>query len=158
VTDTEDRAIPGGWRPLIGQKALVTGANSGIGRAVALALAAAGADVGVNYVVHPEEAAEGVNEIEALGRDAAAVMADVSSEDQVIAMYRAMTERFGRIDILVANAGVQRDAPFIEMSLAQWNTVIAVNLTGQFLCCREAVRAMARQGVVAGVSKAAGKI
>jgi glucose 1-dehydrogenase len=158
VTDTEDRTTPGGWRPLIGQKALVTGANSGIGRAVALALAAAGADVGVNYVVHPEEAAEVVNEIEALGRDAAALMADVSSEDQVIAMYRAMTERFGRIDILVANAGVQRDAPFIEMSLAQWNTVIAVNLTGQFLCCREAVRAMARQGVVAGVSKAAGKI
>ena len=158
MTDTEDRATPGGWRPLIGQKALVTGANSGIGRAVALALAAAGADVGVNYVVHPEEAAEMVDEIQALGRDSAALMADVSSEDQVIAMYRAMTERFGRIDILVANAGVQRDAPFVDMSLAQWNTVIGINLTGQFLCCREAVRAMARQGVVAGVSKAAGKI
>lgn len=158
MTDTEDRATPGGWRPLIGQKALVTGANSGIGRAVALALAAAGADVGVNYVVHPEEAAEVVDEIQALGRDSAALMADVSSEDQVIAMYRAMTERFGRIDILVANAGVQRDAPFVDMSLAQWNTVIGINLTGQFLCCREAVRAMARQGVVAGVSKAAGKI
>lgn len=158
MTDTEDRATPGGWRLLIGQKALVTGANSGIGRAVALALAAAGADVGVNYVVHPEEAAEVVDEIQALGRDSAALMADVSSEDQVIAMYRAMTERFGRIDILVANAGVQRDAPFVDMSLAQWNTVIGINLTGQFLCCREAVRAMARQGVVAGVSKAAGKI
>ena len=147
-----------GWNPLSGQKALVTGANSGIGRAVALGLGTAGADVGVNYVTGPEAADAVVEEIRGSGTDAVALQADVSDEDQVIAMYRQFVERFGHIDILVANAGVQRDAPFIDMTLADWNTVIAINLTGQFLCCREAVRAMARQGVVAGVSKAAGKI
>ena len=146
------------WRPLQAQKALVTGANSGIGRAVALGLGMAGADVGVNYVSGPETATEVVEEIRKSGTDAIALQADVSDENQVVAMYRQFVERFGRLDILVANAGVQRDAHFIDMTLADWNTVIAINLTGQFLCCREAVRAMARQGVLAGVSKAAGKI
>ena len=146
------------WRPLLCQKALVTGANSGIGRAVALALAQAGADVAVNYVVRPEEADEVVAEIGKFGRDAVALKADVSAEDEVVAMFRSLQERFGRIDILVANAGVQRDARFIDMTLAQWNSVVAINLTGQFLCCRETVRAMSHQGVVPGVSKAAGKI
>jgi glucose 1-dehydrogenase len=158
VTEAKGKAESGSWQPLLGQKALVTGANSGIGRAVAIALAEAGADVAVNYVVRPEEAAEVVEEIRKLGRDAVALQADVSAEDQVAAMFGAMIERFGRVDILVANAGVQRDARFADMTLAEWNTVIAINLTGQFLCCREAVRAMTRQGVVAGVSKAAGKI
>jgi glucose 1-dehydrogenase len=148
----------GGWHPLRGQKALVTGANSGIGRAVALGLGTAGADIGVNYVTHPEAADAVVEEIRKSGREAVALQADVSDEYQVIAMYRQFIERFGRIDIFVANAGVQRDAAFIDMTLADWNTVIAINLTGQFLCCREAVRAMARQGVVSSVSKAAGKI
>jgi glucose 1-dehydrogenase len=158
VTDTQGKAGSGRWQPLLGQKALVTGANSGIGRAVALSLAQAGADVAVNYVVRPEEADEVVGEIKKLGRDAVALKADVSAEDQVVAMFRAMSERWGRVDILVANAGVQRDARFADMTLAEWNTVIAINLTGQFLCCREAVRTMSRQGVFAGVSKAAGKI
>jgi len=158
VTEAKGKAGSGSWQPLLGQKALVTGANSGIGRAVAIALAEAGADVAVNYVVRPEEAAEVVEEIRKLGRDAVALQADVSAEDQVVAMFGAMIERFGRADILVANAGVQRDARFADMTLAEWNAVIAINLTGQFLCCREAVRAMTRQGVVAGVSKAAGKI
>ena len=158
MTDAKATPAPADWRPLLGQKALVTGANSGIGRAVALALARAGADVAVNYVVRPEEAEEVVAELRKLGRDAVALKADVSSEDAVVAMFRAIGEQFGRIDILVANAGVQRDARFIDMTLAQWSAVMAINLTGQFLCCREAVRAMSRQGVVAGVSKAAGKI
>ena len=143
---------------LDGQKALVTGANSGIGRAVALGLGAAGAEVGVNYVIGTEAAAVVVEEIRSSGTDAIALQADVSDEDQVIAMYRQFLERFGHIDILIANAGVQRDSHFIDMTLADWNTVIAINLTGQFLCCREAVRAMSRQGVIDGVSKAAGKI
>jgi len=147
-----------GWRPLQGQKALVTGANSGIGSAVALALGAAGADVGVNYVSRPEAADAVVEQIRKAGTDAIALEADVSNEDQVVAMFRKAIEHFGRLDILVANAGVQRDAPFVDMTLADWNTVIAINLTGQFLCCREAVRAMSRQGVTEGVSKAAGKI
>jgi glucose 1-dehydrogenase len=147
-----------GWRPLQGQKALVTGANSGIGSAVALALGAAGADVGVNYVSRPEAADAVVEQIRKAGTDAIALEADVSNEDQVVAMFRNVIERFGRLDILVANAGVQRDAPFVDMTLADWNTVIAINLTGQFLCCREAVRAMSQRGVTDGVSKAAGKI
>ncbi len=147
-----------GWRPLQGQKALVTGANSGIGSAVALALGAAGADVGVNYVSRPEAADAVVEQIRKAGTDAIALEADVSNEDQVVAMFRKAIEHFGRLDILVANAGVQRDAPFVDMTLADWNTVIAINLTGQFLCCREAVRAMSQRGVTDGVSKAAGKI
>ena len=158
MTEAKPNPAPADWRPLLGQKALVTGANSGIGRAVALALAQAGADVAVNYVVRPEEADEVVAELRKFGRDGVALKADVSAEDEVVAMFRAMGERFGSIDILVANAGVQRDARFIDMTLAQWSAVMAINLTGQFLCCREAVRAMSRQGVVAGVSKAAGKI
>jgi glucose 1-dehydrogenase len=135
-----------GWRPLQGQKALVTGANSGIGSAVALALGAAGADVGVNYVSRPEAADAVVEQIRKAGTDAIALEADVSNEDQVVAMFRNVIEHFGRLDILVANAGVQRDAPFVDMTLADWNTVIAINLTGQFLCCREAVRAMSQRG------------
>ena len=115
---------------LAGQKALVTGANSGIGRATAVALGKAGADVVVNYVVKPEEADEVVGEIEAAGGHALALRADVSQEDQVQAMFASMLDRLGTIDILVNNAGLQRDAPFEEMSLEQWNTVIGVNLTG----------------------------
>ena len=141
-----------------GQKALVTGANSGIGRAVALALGGAGADVGVNYVTRPEDAEAVVAEIRESGADALALEADVANEDQVVAMFRTAVEHFGRLDILVANAGVQRDAHFVDMTLKDWSTVIAINLTGQFLCCREAVRAMSYQGVTPEVSNAAGKI
>lgn len=158
MTTATEMPQPAGWRPLRGQKALVTGANSGIGRAVAVALAAAGADVGVNYVVRPDDADAAVAEIKALAADAVALKADVSREDQVVAMFGQFVGHFGRIDILVANAGVQRDARLVDMTLADWNTVIGINLTGQFLCCREAVRAMSRQGVQPGISKAAGKI
>jgi glucose 1-dehydrogenase len=158
VTASTENARKKDWRPLQGQKALVTGANSGIGRAVALALGGAGADVGVNYVTRPEDAEAVVAEIRESGTNALALEADVSNEDQVVAMFRAAVEHFGRLDILVANAGVQRDAHFVDMTLKDWSTVIAINLTGQFLCCREAVRAMAHQGVTSEVSKAAGKI
>jgi glucose 1-dehydrogenase len=158
VTASTENARKKDWRPLQGQKALVTGANSGIGRAVALALGAAGADVGVNYVTRPEEAEAVVAEIRESGTNALALEADVSNEDQVVAMFRAAVEHFGRLDILVANAGIQRDAHFVDMTLKDWSTVIAINLTGQFLCCREAVRAMAHQGVTPEVSNAAGKI
>ena len=143
---------------LAGQKALVTGANSGIGRAVALALGQAGADVAVNYVVNPGEAEEVVAEIRHGGANAIAVRADVSDEGQVRAMFERTIAEFGTIDVLVANAGLQRDAPIDEMTLEQWNKVIAVNLTGQFLCCREAIREFKRRGVRPEVSCAAGKI
>src|SRR6516165_4527776 len=145
-------------RVLKGQKALVTGASSGIGKAIAIALGAAGADVLVNYVAAPESAQEVVAEIEKRGSRAIAIRADISKEDQVEAMFKAMFEACGTIDILVNNAGLQQDAPFHEMTLAQWNKVIGVNLTGQFLCAREAVREFLRRGVHPEVSCAAGKI
>jgi glucose 1-dehydrogenase len=143
---------------LRGQRALVTGANSGIGRAVAIALGQAGADVVVNYVAGDEAAQAVVAEIQAAGAKALAIKADVSSEDQVGAMFKEMIAEFGTIDILVNNAGLQRDSSFAKMTLEQWNTVIGINLTGQFLCAREAVREFLRRGVVPEVSSAAGKI
>src|SRR5215468_283125 len=150
-----DAPIP---RPLIGQKALVTGANSGIGRAVAIGLGEAGADVVVNYVAGDDRAQEVVRAIEQHGVKAYAHHADVSDETQVGDMFSTMVQRLGTIDILVNNAGLQRDAPLQEMTLAQWNTVISVNLTGQFLCARAAIVEFLRRGVVKNVSVAAGKI
>lgn len=143
---------------LSGQRALVTGANSGIGQAIAIALGRAGVDVLVNYVRGRDAAENVVSEIKASGSKAFAFEADVSQESEVTAMFKAMLEAFGTIDILVNNAGLQQDAPFTEMTLKQWNTVIGVNLTGQFLCSREAVREFRRRGVVPEISCAAGKI
>ena len=143
---------------LNGQKALVTGANSGIGRGVAVGLAQAGADVVVNYVAGDDAANAVVAEIQQLGVNAFAHKADVSSEDQVAEMFKVMLQQFGTIDILINNAGLQRDAAFASMSLQNWNTVLNVNLTGQFLCAREAIREFLRRGVVPSVSCAAGKI
>lgn len=143
---------------LAGQKALVTGANSGIGKATAIALGRAGADVVVNYVAGADAARQVVDEITGFGVRAYAHEADVSDEDQVVAMVARMVEEFGTIDIMVANAGLQRDAPLAQMSLAQWQKVIDVNLTGQFLCAREAAKEFVRRGVVPEVSKSAGKI
>lgn len=145
-------------RLLQGQKALVTGANSGIGKAVAIALGQAGADVVVNYVRDNASANEVVKIISNAGARAIAIQADVSQESQVQAMFGKMLQEFGTVDILVNNAGLQKDAPLEEMTLAQWNTVIGVNLTGQFLCAREAVREFKRRGVVKEVSVSAGKI
>jgi glucose 1-dehydrogenase len=143
---------------LKGQKALVTGANSGIGRAVAIALGEAGADVVVNYVRGDEAAKETVDTIKATGSKAIAVLADISKEDQVQAMFKKMMDEFGTIDILVNNAGLQQDAALEAMTLQQWNTVIGINLTGQFLCAREAAKEFKRRGVKPEVSVAAGKI
>ena len=145
-------------RTLAGQKALVTGANSGIGKGVAIALGKAGADVVVTYVARPEQAEEVVAAIRDEGGSAYAHQADVSQEDQVQAMFERMLDQLGAIDILVNNAGLQRDARLEDMSLKDWNTVIGVNLTGQFLCAREAVKEFKRRGVYLEVSCAAGKI
>jgi glucose 1-dehydrogenase len=143
---------------LKGQAALVTAANSGIGRGVALALANDGANVVVNFVTHPETAGEVVNEIKKNGGTAIALQADVSKEDQVQGMFREMCKAFGTIDILVANAGIQKDSNFEDMTLADWNMVLDINLTGQFLCAREAVREFIRRGMVKERSLALGKI
>jgi glucose 1-dehydrogenase len=143
---------------LKGQKAIVTGANSGIGKAVAIALGQAGADVVVNYVRGEDAASQVVSAISGFGVRAIAIEADVSNEDQVVAMFKQTIGEFGTVDILVNNAGLQQDSPFDQMTLQQWNTVIGINLTGQFLCAREAVREFKRRGVVPSVSKSAGKI
>ena len=145
-------------KPLKGQKALVTGANSGIGEGVARYLAAAGASVAINYVAHPEAAQAIIADITAAGGEAIALQADVSNEAQVQAMFAQMIQQWGTIDILVNNAGLQKDAAFADMTLDQWNTVINVNLTGQFLCAREAVREFLKRGVKPEISAAAGKI
>ena len=143
---------------LKGQKALVTGANSGIGKGIAVALGEAGADVVVNYVRDEPAANEVVEDIRRCGSKAYAHGADVSNEPQVVEMFQKMFKEFGAIDILINNAGLQKDAPFDQMTLDQWNFVIAVNLTGQFLCAREAVRHFKSRGVVKDISCAAGKI
>ncbi len=155
----ERRNEPGPTGPrLDGQVALVTGGSSGIGKGVALALAEAGADVAVNYRGGKTGADEVVSEIQRSGRRAIAVQADVSDEASVGEMFQALLAEFDRIDILVNNAGIQMDANIEDMTLTQWQTVIGVNLTGQFLCAREAVRQFKEQGVPREISCAAGKI
>jgi glucose 1-dehydrogenase len=158
ATLQQDTSGTGIQRPLAGQTALVTGAASGIGAGVARALAAAGASVAVNYVAGAEQAEAVVGEIRDAGGTAMAVRADVSREDDVQAMFRATLEAWDGLDILVSNAGIQKDAAVTEMTLAQWNAVLGVNLTGTFLCAREAARTMIRRGIRPGVSRAAGKI
>ena len=142
---------------LSGQTALVTGASSGIGAATAVALAQAGARVGVNYLDRRESAEEIAEHIIKAGGHAVVLAADVSKEDDVRRMFSQLIDAFGRLDILIANAGLQRDAPVTEMTLEQWRTVIDVNLTGQFLCAREAIRQFLAQEA-SSRSKARGKI
>ncbi|HVZ72741.1 MAG TPA: SDR family oxidoreductase [Polyangia bacterium] len=143
---------------LAGQKAIVTGANSGIGKAIAIALGHAGADVVVNYVSREEEAIKVAEEIGRCGARALPVRADVSKEAEVQAMFARAIDAFGTIDVVVNNAGLQKDAPLTEMSVEAWDLVMNVNLKGQFLCAREAVRTFKRQGVRREISSAAGKI
>jgi glucose 1-dehydrogenase len=145
-------------KPLARQKALVTGANSGIGQGVAIALGRAGAGVVVNYVEGDDAANAVVDRIKQSGGNAIALKADVSSEDEVGAMFDRAVRAFGTIDILVNNAGLQRDSAFADMTLEKWNKVLSVNLTGQFLCSRAAVHEFLRRGIVPSVSRAAGKI
>ncbi len=145
-------------KPLKNQKAIVTGGSSGIGEACAFALSAAGAAVAVNFRSEEDEANRIVRQITEAGGEAIAVGADVSREEEVQRLFAEAIRRFGTVDILVNNAGMQQDAAFREMTLEQWSKVISVNLTGQFLCAREAVREFLRRGVVPAVSRAAGKI
>lgn len=143
---------------LKGQVALVTGGDSGIGKGVALAIAKAGAKILVNYAHNLDAAEEVVKEITSAGGEAFFFQADVSHEAEVQAMFRELYKQYGTIDILVNNAGLQKDSKFVDMTLDQWNAVIGINLTGQFLCAREAAREFIKRGVVESVSKAAGKI
>lgn len=142
---------------LKGQTALVTGGNTGIGAAICEALGEAGANVVINYHSHKEQADELAARIDRAGAKAIAIQGDVSSEEHVINMVRKAVETFGGLDIMCPNAGIQADASLLDMTLAQWKKVIDVNLTGAFLCAREAARQMVKQGVT-GRSAAAGKI
>lgn len=145
-------------KKLTGQSALVTGASTGIGKAVAIAIANEGANVIINYVSHPELADKVVDEIKSNGGNAFAFQADVSNEDQVQSMFQNMFKEFGTIDILVNNAGLQKDSAIENMTLSDWQLVIDVNLTGYFLCAREATREFLRRGIIPDRSCAAGKI
>jgi glucose 1-dehydrogenase len=156
LSDTASSTYSGNM--LKGQRALVTGANSGIGADIARALALAGAQVAINYVVRPDRAQKLIDEITAAGGEAIMVKGDVSKEDEVEAMFAEVVKAFGSIDILVNNAGLQRDARIMNMSLADWNTVIGINLTGQFLCARAAIREFIRRGPTPETSRALGKI
>ena len=143
---------------LQGQKALVTGASSGIGQAVAVALGEAGADVAINYG-HDRSGGEDTAQLaKRCGSRTLVIQADVSKEQDVQRMVRETIDGLGGLDILVSNAGIQMDATLHDMTLAQWQRVIDVNLTGQFLCIREAVREFRRRGVRPEVSCAAGKV
>jgi glucose 1-dehydrogenase len=144
---------------LTGQTAIVTGSSSGIGAAVAACLAAEGANVVVNYPGGPSDAADAIAQaIVASGGKAHVIKCDVSKEAEVDAMLAETVATYGTLDIMIANAGWQKDSAFETMTLAQWQAVLDVNLTGQFLCARAAVREFLRRGMVPERSKALGKI
>src|SRR4051794_37143391 len=153
----ERRMAVGQLLTLEGQSAVVTGASSGIGAAIAIAHGAAGASVGVNFRSE-REAGEAIAErIRSAGGQAVAIGADVAHEQEVLGMFDEVAKAFGRVDIVVANAGLQRDAKVGEMTLADWSRVIDVNLTGQFLCMREGIRRFRAQPPPKS-SRALGKI
>jgi len=147
-------------KKLQNQVAIVTGSSSGIGAGVAQEMAKAGATVVINY--HSDSSKEKtqkiLDEITAAGGKAVIHKADVGNEEEVQQMFAETIKQFGTVDILVSNAGLQRDARFEDMTLAQWNLVINTNLTGYFLCAREAVREFLRRGIDENKSKALGKI
>ncbi|MEX6508748.1 SDR family oxidoreductase [Jiella sp. M17.18] len=143
---------------LDGQVAIVTGSSSGIGQASAIEMARAGADVVVNYRSSEDGAQETVARIDALGRRGVAIKADVSDETDVARLFDEAEERLGAPDIVMSNAGLQKDAAIGEMSLDDWNAVISVNLTGAFLVGREAIRRFRRKGRRENVSAALGKL
>ncbi|MGV3656538.1 MAG: SDR family oxidoreductase [Chitinophagaceae bacterium] len=143
---------------LKGQKALVTGGNKGIGKAIALAMAKKGADVFINYHSDEEGAQQTVDEIKALGRQAFAGQADVGKEEEVQSLFKDAIDNLGGLDILVNNAGINGKSPITEMTLDEWRSVIDTNLTSQFLCGREAVKQFLKQEWDEKKSRARGKI
>jgi len=142
---------------LKGQTAIITGSSTGLGRACAMSLAAEGMNVVINYHSSKDEAEDTAKEIRDKGANCIVVQADVSQEEDVQRLFDECHKAFGHLDLLVANAGLQADAAFTEMTLEQWNLALSVDLTGQFLCCRQAARIFREQGVHEH-SKAAGKI
>lgn len=145
---------------LLGQTAVVTGGNSGIGAAIVKGLGKDGANVVINYISNPEAAEELAHNIcnDDICGQAITFKADVSKEEQVQAMFKAAIDTFGTVDICVPNAGIQIDYPLHEMPLNAWQKVIDVNLTGQFLCAKEALKEFIRRGIRLEVSRSLGKI
>lgn len=145
-------------RKLEGQVAIITGASSGIGAGIATAFAKAGARVVINFSSSEEKAKQVLQEVKDLKGEGFIYQADVSREDEVKEMFRQTIKKYGTVDILINNAGLQKDSRFHEMTLEEWNHVLSINLTGQFLCAREAVKEFIKRGVVPQRSKSAGKI
>jgi glucose 1-dehydrogenase len=143
---------------LSGQTAVITGSSSGIGAGIARAMAGAGANVIINYASSKDGAEKVLSTIREAGGAGIVVQADVSRRDQVETLFRQAIDTFGTVDILVNNAGIQMDSSFETMSLDDWNRVLAINLTGGFLCAQAAVREFLHRGVVADRSRSAGKI
>jgi len=126
--------------------AVVTGASSGIGKAVALTFAEEGSTVTVDYRSHPDEAKGVVEQITGAGGRALAIQADISEPEDVEELVQKTVEEFGRLDVMVNNAGIENKMPFLETPLEVWNKAIAVNLTGPWLCCQGAARQLVAQG------------
>jgi glucose 1-dehydrogenase len=145
-------------KPLKGQTALVTGANSGIGEGVVRHLSAAGANIVLNYVAGPEAADAIVADLQGNGGTAFAIQTDVRVESSVQDMFAQAVAKYGTVDIVVPNAGLQRDSPISQMTMDEWEFVLQVNLTGQFLCAREGIKEFVRRGMRPEVSCALGKI
>lgn len=145
---------------LDGKTALVTGASRGIGKAIALALAAVGAKVAVNYARSAEAAEAVVKEIADMGGEAIALKADVSKADEVDAMVAAVMDRWGQVDVLVNNAGITRDTLLLRMKPEDWQAVIDLNLTGVFLCTRAVSKIMLKQrsGRIINISSVVGEM
>lgn len=143
---------------LEGKKALVTGASRGIGRAIALALAAEGADIAVNYAGNQAAAEAVAAEIEAMGRKAIIIQADISSNEAATAMVEQVAKEFGRVDILVNNAGITRDGLLMRMKEADWDAVLTTNLKGVFNCTKAAIKYMMKQkaGHIVNISSVVG--
>lgn len=143
---------------LEGKKALVTGASRGIGRAIALALAAEGADIAVNYAGNQAAAEAVAAEIEAMGRKALIIQADISSNEAATAMVEQVAKEFGRVDILVNNAGITRDGLLMRMKEADWDAVLTTNLKGVFNCTKAAIKYMMKQkaGHIVNISSVVG--
>lgn len=141
-----------------GQTAIITGSDSGIGKAIALGLAKEGANVVINFHRNEEAANDVIHEAEEYGVAAIAVQGDVSNERDVLRLFDKALEEFGQLHMLVNNAGIEIDKPFTDITLEEWNRVMNVNLTGYFLCARAAAKIFKEQGVIEGISKAAGRI
>jgi glucose 1-dehydrogenase len=144
--------------PLAHQRVLITGASSGIGAGMATAFAEAGASVVVNHLGQADAAEAIVRQIAERGGQSVSAEGDVSKPADVAHLFDIAARQFGGVDILVANAGIQEDAAFTDMTLDQWQAALSVDLTGAFLCAQEAVRRFRRQGLDKTRSKALGKV